>query len=184
MKSKVAALLLLFLTQFAPVSAAESKECPLKLPSGVKTISNFSWKIPNNTFFKAPIKTTFCHFDYKGYTYTLIHSTYSKSANLSYAVNQMRKSDGFLFLGVPSGLYSADKSLKYKPGIIYPASVSTDDCGRFGDELFDRTCPSGKASFIYKGSTLLILSNRFEDKKNIKNAPKTLLATISSQNKW
>lgn len=130
---------------------------------------NYSWTIEMTPDIIAPAVTAYCQFEYKESPFTMIISNYNNAEDVKTSIKDSFKTDGFLFLGVPSSLYKT-KFINDKN--IYQALISTDDCGMDGEEYMDTGCPQGDAVFYQKNNTLIILANRFEE-----NLPKDKLSS-------
>ena len=143
--------------------------CQSESSSEIIFHDNYSWSIEMTPDIIAPAVTAYCQFEYKESPFTLIISNYKSAEAIKASIKDSVKTNGYLFLGVPSGLYDA-KLVKDKN--IYQALISTDDCGMDGEEYMDTGCPQGDAVFFQKNNTLIILANRFEE-----NLPKDKLSS-------
>ncbi|MFM7087959.1 MAG: hypothetical protein ACKOW9_00270 [Candidatus Paceibacterota bacterium] len=179
MRLFISLLLIVFFFSPPTAQAKESNVCKSYLPKGVSAFKSASWVIPKGGSLVTPTNTSFCHFNYKGAKYMLITLKYKSSNDAQKAVNSLKVRDGFLFFGVPSGFYVEKPIKSYKEGDTLAGKVSTDDCGRFGDELFDTGCPLGVAAMTSKGDEVVVLSRRFEVKSGAKPEPARLLKIIA-----
>ena len=143
--------------------------CSSESSSEVIFHDTYSWSIEMTADIIAPAVTAYCQFEFNESPFTMIISQYKSAEEVKAGIKEAVKTNGYLYLGVPSSIYNA----KFiKDNNIYQASISTDDCGMDGEEYMDTGCPQGDSVFYQKNNSLIILANRFE-----KNLPKDKLSS-------
>ena len=162
-----------------PASAATDgsvvKGCPYKVLESSTRITSQRWTVPRTYEIVSPATVTLCRFDAGRQPFALIVATYRSSSQAIKAMASLTTKDPYVYLGIPSGFVGASRPVRG----VYAGSVSSDDCGRFGDEVFDTSCPQGRASMVRVGDKIWVLSNRFELKGlQLRSAPSEQLRTI------
>lgn len=156
--------------------------CSFPLPAGVENVVEQRWKVPRIASLPSPSRVTMCKYDLEGVAYALIVGVYAKESVAKAAINSMYRGDRMMYLGIPSTFVAASR--KISSGLSPIAGrVSSDDCGRFQDELFDTGCPQGRAAAVRSGSSIWVLSNRFElELGQLRVAPTKALSALLAAN--
>ncbi len=191
MTSRLLRLLSVFVFTAAvvsPVAASAAEDgtpvsgCSFPLPVGAENVVEQRWKVPPIASLPSPSRVTMCKYDFDGVAYTLIVGQYAKETVAKAAIRSLYRGDRMMYLGIPSTFVAASK--KTSSGLTPIAGrVSSDDCGRFDDEVFDTGCPQGRAAAVRSGSAIWVLSNRFElELGQLRSAPtKALSALLATQ---
>lgn len=170
-------------------STGELKRCAIPLRTNLVASNPRGWYIepqPGSTtdfVFISPRRVAFCDITIQKHPYTLIAAEFSSAKELDKAVSGLKTRDGMLFLGIPSSfsLLNPKHFVGLRAGSSAAGTISTDDCGGFGTEVFDNNCPQGLAAAKRMGSVLLVLSDRYRTgTKPLTRAPVDALNSLLS----